>query len=206
LVVDDIKDIERKSLKFSPLLNRKMGVIIAIEFCAFFTLPAYNTFLPLYIQNALGAKPTIRSLAFTIATLAEIPAMMYLGKLSDKIGYKKVFAFCLLAFSTRFFLTGMLQDPILVSIVQILHGITFGGLFVVSIAYISKFISEDLRGSAVGLKSATTGVAMMLGSYTLGFTTENFGFKAMYLLSAIIPSIALIVLPFLPQKERVENN
>jgi MFS family permease len=161
------------------------------------THPAYNTFLPLYIQNELQASPTIRSLAFSFATLSEIPAMMYFGRLSDKIGRKKVFAICLIAYSVRYFLTGLLTDPILVSISQILHGITWGGLFVTSAAYISDVTSEEIRGSAMGLRATITGIAIMTGSYSLGFVTETFGFSTMYILTAILPALALILLPFM---------
>ena len=200
--------------------GRPLATLLAI-LVASVANPAYYTFLPLYIVQGLGAPKLTASIAFSVTPFAEIPAMVALGSLSDRVGRRKVIAACLAAYPLRFGLTGLLSDPALVVGVQLLHGLTFGGLYVAATAY----FTEELRGAAgtaAGLYPLASGLGGMLGGYLLALVLASRGFRAMYAAAAAVSALSLPVLfapelgaalrrrrptqrPLQPLREHVEN-
>ncbi|HIE18565.1 TPA: MFS transporter, partial [Candidatus Bathyarchaeota archaeon] len=128
------------------LTNRAAYTLYASTFMAWISTPAYYTFLPLFMTDQIGTSRSLSSRAFSITPFAEVPAMLYLGSLSDSIGRKKVIALCLAAYPARYILTAFTGNPGLIIGVQLLHGLTFGGLYVVSVSYLSEAVDEDSKG------------------------------------------------------------
>lgn len=165
--------------------------------------PAYYTFLPLYMVQELGASRLMASLAFSVTPVAEVPAMLLLGALSDRVGRRRVMTLCLAAYPLRFALTGVLRDPILVVAVQLLHGLTFGGLYVVTTAYLTEELG--VAGVASSLYPVASSLGSMLGGYLLALTLASRGFHAMYMAAAAISglSVPLLYAPELAKRIRI---
>jgi len=177
------------------------SLLVAI-FIASLTTPAYYTFLPLYITEELKASRFLSSLAFTITPIAEVPAMIYVGVLSDRISRKRIIAFCLVAYPIRYLLTVLTRNPILVIIVQLLHGLTFGGLYVVSIAYLSDSVPEDMKGLTLSFYTIFMNLGVFIGNYIMGFIVDRFGFDMMYFIAALISFLSLPTLIILSSRRR----
>ncbi|MEM1642253.1 MAG: MFS transporter [Thermofilaceae archaeon] len=169
-----------------------LSVVAAIT-VASIANPAYYTFLPLYMTQGLHASKLLASLAFTVTPLAEIPAMILLGSLSDRVGRRKVIAVCLAAYPVRFMLTGLLRNPLLVIAAQLLHGLTFGGLYVVTVAYLTEQMT-GAAGVASSIFPVASNVGNMVGGYLLGVLLSTYGFTTMYLAAAAISSLAIPLL------------
>jgi len=126
--------------------------------------------------------------------------MLYLGSLSDRIGRKKVIALCLAAYPARYILTAFTGNPGLIIGAQLLHGLTFGGLYVVSVSYLSEAVDEDLKGLALSLYSINSSIARFLGNYFLGLLVDNYGFVPMYYVAALISDFSIPILTSLSQQ------
>jgi len=176
------------------ITNRAIYPLMLAISIAWLTTPVYYTFLPLYMTESLRASQLLSSLAFTVTPIGEIPAMIYLGALSDRIGRRKVIALCLSAYPLRYILTISMKNPILVALVQLLHGLTFGGLYVVSIAYLSDSVSENLKGLVLSTYTVVMNISSFIGNYLMGYILESYGFKVMYLSAAIISSLSVPIL------------
>jgi MFS family permease len=157
------------------------------------TMPAFYSFLPLYLKNELKVPENLIPLIFTITPLGEIPITLVMGKFSDRFGRRKAVFLCLLAYPIRWTAIMMLTDFSLILPVQILHGFTFAGLNATSIAYLADIVPADSRGVISGAFSSSFSLALAIGGYALGFTAQNYGFKTMYL-QAVITSLLAIVL------------
>ena len=185
------------------LFNRAAYTLYASVFIAWLTTPAYYTFLPLYMTKELGTSRFLSSIAFTVTPFAEVPAMIYFGSLSDKIGRKKVIALCLAAYPIRYILTvaaGSAGEPWLVIAAQLLHGLTFGGLYVVSVAYLSEAVDPDLKGLALSLYTIFSNIGSFIGNYMLGYIVESHGFTLMYYTAVLISSLSIPTLAILSKK------
>ena len=185
------------------LFNKAAYTLYASVFIAWLTTPAYYTFLPLYMTKELDTSRFLSSIAFTVTPFAEVPAMIYFGSLSDKIGRKKVIALCLAAYPIRYILTvtaGAAGEPWLVVAAQLLHGLTFGGLYVVSVAYLSEAVNPDLKGLALSLYTIFSNIGSFIGNYTLGYIVDSYGFTLMYYTAALISSLSIPTLAILSKK------
>lgn len=84
---------------FKRVLTVKTAyTLYASVFTAWISTPAYYTFLPLFMTEDIETSKFLSSPAFSITPFAEVPAMLYLGSLSDRIGRRKVIALCLAAY------------------------------------------------------------------------------------------------------------
>jgi len=182
------------------LTNRAAYTLYASVFMAWISTPAYYTFLPLFMTEEIGTSRFLSSLAFSVTPFAEVPAMLYLGSLSDRIGRKRVIALCLAAYPVRYVLTVSSGNPWLIIAAQLLHGFTFGGLYVVSVSYLSETVDEDLKGLALSLYSINSNVGRFIGNYLLGFLVDNYGYAPMYYAATLISAFSIPILVLLSRQ------
>lgn len=185
------RDYVKISFPTKVLANSKLYSLLLSVFTASIGNPAYYTFLPLFMTKDLEASSFASYLAFSITPIAEIPAMTYFGFLSDKIGRKKVIIACLAAYPARFLLTGVSTTPFYAISVQLLHGLTFGGLYVVSIAYITELVEDKERGFALSLYTIATNIGSFIGGYMLAYILTVTNFRTMYMIVALISSFSI---------------
>jgi MFS family permease len=200
LVTTHLKDTnltENTASKMEPLnailTNFHVITFVAIIILAFSTMPAFYSFLPLYLKNELLVPESLIPLVFTITPLGEIPLAYLVGRLSDRFDRLKAVLLCLLAYPIRWTAILVLGNFTLILPTQILHGFTFAGLNAASIAYLSTIIPSSARGTIIGIFSASFSLAITIGGYVLGLTAQNYGFRTMYLQAIITSLIAIVI-------------
>jgi len=162
------------------LLIRDKNFLILLVTIFLVNIPAatFLSFLSLYIGE-LGGSDTLVGWAFSIAAVTEVPCMVYLGALSDKIGRKPLLVAALFSHPLRLFLYTIVSHPYLILPIQLLHGLTFGVLYVASVAFISDTMSES-RGTALGLYNTAYFAGSAVGSALGGVIADNHGLINMY--------------------------
>lgn len=175
------------------LLKGAAGVLILVMALSFIANSSLVNFLSLHMINSLVASPLEVSIAFALMGLSEIPAMIYLGSLSDRVGRRPILLLCLAAIPIRLAITGVSADTSVVILAQALNSLTFGGLFVVSIAYASDLIPERARGAYMGLHGATFSFGGVIGGYLWGALAEALGYPAMFLYAALFSTLPLVL-------------
>jgi MFS family permease len=119
-----------------------------------------------------------------------------LGKLADKLGKRKVFIFGLFIFSGVYLGFALLPNFLLIWLFFALYGIYAASTEGVVKAWISDLIPDERRGSAIGLLTMLSSLAMMLGSLLTGVLWDEFGSSVPFLLSAIVSSLIAAILGF----------
>lgn len=158
--------------------NRNFRIFLATIFMANISAVTFLSFLSLYVSK-LGGSDAVIGWAFSIAAIAEVPCMIYLGGLSDKIGRKPLLVIALLSYPLRLFLYTIVSSPDLVLPIQLLHGLTFGLLYVTSVALVSDTTLES-RGIALGLYSTASSAGSAAGSALAGVIADSYGLINMY--------------------------
>lgn len=174
-------------------LRGPAGTLLLVSTLAFTANAAFLSFLSLHMINNLGATPPQVSAAFAVMGLAEIPGMIYLGRLSDRLGRLPILIVCLAAFPLRLAISGLAGDTYVVILAQALNSLTYGGLFVVSIAYASEIVSERVRGAYMGLYGATFSMGGVIGGYLWGIIAEATSYATMFLYSSAFSLIPVII-------------
>ena len=140
------------------------------------------------MTQELRAPSFVSSLLFQSHPSNRILAMTYLGAISDEIDCRKVFLVCLAAYPIRFLLTSFFSSPVI--IMRLLHGLTFGGLYIVSTAYLSEVMKEE-EGFALSLYTIFMNMGNLVGNYLLASILSFSNFRIMYLAAAFISGLSI---------------
>jgi len=159
--------------------NKNFAIFLATIFLTNISGITFVSFLSLYMKDKLTSSNTIIGWAFSIAAVTEVPCMLYLGALSDKIGRKPLIVVALFSYPLRLFLYTIVSQPYLILPIQLLHGFTFGVFYVASVAFVSDIASES-RGTALGLYNTASNAGSAVGSGLAGVISNNYGLIYMY--------------------------
>lgn len=173
------------------LLKGVPGVFLLTMSLVMIVNASIMNFLSLHLLNTHGASPFEISAAFALMAISDIPAMIYFGRLSDRIGRGPVLLLCLAVWPLRLALIGLSLDRTIVILAQSLSSLTFGGFFVVSIAYASEIVPEHMRGAYMGLYGATFSVGGIVGGYLWGSVIEATSYAEMFLYVAAFSTIPI---------------
>ena len=124
------------------------------------------------------------------------------GKLSDRIGRKKVIGLGYLIFAVTAIGFATVSDVKLLWPFFVLYGIQFALTDSVSRAFISDMVEDKKRASALGAYHMTIGLAAFPASVIAGFVWDKFGSSATFTLGAGLAVAALILLTTVKGKVR----
>jgi len=173
------------------LLRGQSGMLLVISTLSFMVNVSIANFLSLHMVNTLNATAIEVSAAYAVMGIAEVPAMVYLGRFSDEAGRRLALLICLAAFPVRLALTGLADNTLTVIAAQTLQGLTFGGLYVVSIAYATDILPAGLRGAFMGLYGASFNAGGIIGGYVWGVLAEAYSYPVMFYAASLLSLLPL---------------
>ncbi|MGQ9486431.1 MAG: MFS transporter [Armatimonadota bacterium] len=185
LLVPESPQQAEESAHLSPhevlylLRRRVIALYIIAHFCFVGALMTATANLSLYLQWMEASKPFI-SLAYMTSALFEMPFMILMGKLSDRIGRTYVLAVAFVALPIRLLLLTVFRAPIPVLLTQTMHGLTFSIITAVSMAFIADRVEPRLRASGQGLLMATASLASATLPVLAGLIADASGLPTLY--------------------------
>jgi MFS family permease len=117
-----------------------------------------------------------------------------LGRLSDKYGKKNIFSLGLMVFSLVYLGFAFSTEMVFIWLLFALYGIYSAATEGVSKAWITDLVSEEWRGTAIGLLTMSSSFAIMLGSFSAGVLWDYFGSMVPFLISSIISFLIAVIL------------
>ncbi len=122
--------------------------------------------------------------------------VLIFGKISDMIGYKKIFLAGFIIFTLGSFTCGFLPD-LTGSFLTLIGSRAFqgvGGAMITAIApaMVTAFISADMRGKAMGIIMIMAGLATAIGPTVGGFLTQYLSWHWIFYINVPIGIIAII--------------
>jgi PPP family 3-phenylpropionic acid transporter len=161
------------------LRQRDIALYIVAHFCFVGALMTATANLSLYLQWMQASKSFI-SLAYMTSALFEMPFMIAMGKLSDRIGRTRVLAIAFIALPIRLLLLTLFRTPVPVLLTQTMHGLTFSIITAVSMAFIADRVEPRLRASGQGLLMAAASLASATMPVVAGLIADGWGLPALY--------------------------
>ena len=108
----------------------------------------------------------------TVGQVAEILAMVILGTVLKKLGWKLTMLFGILGHAVRFVVFAFFDQPehqVLIILVQVLHGICYAFFFATLYIYVDAVFPHDIRTSAQGLFNLLIlGVGLIIANFWFG--------------------------------------
>ncbi|MEO8399089.1 MAG: MFS transporter [Ignavibacteriaceae bacterium] len=179
----------------APVEYRTLIILITI----FSLVNSSDVFLILKSQNISGSN-TLAIIGYIFYNLIYAFTSYPIGKLSDSFGKRNIFVIGLFIFSAVYLGFALLPNLYIIWVLFILYGIYAAATEGVAKAWVSDLIPDNMRGSAIGLLTMLTSIAMMLGSFLAGFLWDQLGSQVPFLLSSIVSCIIAII--FLLMKKR----
>ena len=152
-----------------------------------------DVFLILRSKNISGSD-TLAIAGYIFYNIIYAVSSYPIGLLADKIGKKKVFIIGLLIFSVVYFGFASLNSLALVWFLFALYGIYASATEGVLKAWVSDLVPDQNRGTAIGLITMSSSIAMMIGSITAGFLWDKFGSSAPFYLTSVVSLMVAFLL------------
>ncbi|GIN74178.1 putative transporter YwbF [Bacillus sp. J14TS2] len=198
--------IERKPLTTKGFQQafrnaRFLFFLIAILFIA---IPhrMNDSMLAIYLQS-LGASEGKIGLAWTFSALSEAPVVAFMYLLMKKIPLLVLLGIAGVFYTGRWFLYGLLTDPMMIIYSQALHSVTFAIFMVSALQYIATIIPAEMLATGQTAYYATfNGVATIIGSAAGGYLMDLYGGGFIYKMGAISAFIGTLLFIILYAKDK----
>lgn len=180
---------------FSLIWKNKKLLLFFIASVIFSLGNSSDVFLILRAKN-LGLTTLLAVLTYVAYNLSQTLLSTPMGRLSDKIGAKKVFEGGLLIFSAVYFLFGFIKNPIFLWLLFPVYGVYIAATDGVSKAYVSEFITEKESGSYFGLYQSATAVSAFFASWFAGILWYKINPAMTFYYGSVMALLAFLILSY----------
>jgi MFS transporter, DHA1 family, multidrug resistance protein len=162
-----------------PQLAPMFVVVLLAQVVAFGVQPV----VPLFVRTLTGNVPwlaTAAGLAFAVTGLADLIASPFLGKRSDRLGYRRVLLVSLIGVAA--FTIPQAFAPTVAAFIALRFGVGLflGGVLPTANALIGRLFPLERRGTVFGITSSATFLGMFAGPLLGGTVAARFGFGAAF--------------------------
>jgi len=147
--------------------------------------------------NDLEASKTLMGLSLMFATISELPVLYFSDRLLDRFSAAGMIFISMSFLVLRLLAYSFIQIPLLILLIQLLHGPTYSAMWVSGVSYAAKNAPLGMGATAQGLFSGVLlGFSAAVGAFIGGILYENFGPAAMFRLigSFVLIGIILFIL------------
>ncbi len=180
--------------------NLKLYLIV----CFLFTLGnSSNAFLLLKAQNTGFSDTDVILLYFLYSASAALFSLPF-GRLSDRIGRKKVLVAGYITFGAVYFSFAFSEAHIVIIMTFFVYGLFAAMTVGVERAFVSDIAPSELKGTMLGLQATVAGIALLPASVITGLIWTASGPAAAFSFGAVLSlAAAVILMLFLktPEKE-----
>lgn len=197
LLVKDRKTAAKSKFKLSyadfwkeaPSQYKKLIVLITI----FSFVNSSDVFLILKSQ-VVSDSNLIAILGYVFFNVVYAASSYPFGRISDKYGKNLVYGAGLVVFSLVYFGFALLPSMLFIWPLFAFYGFYSAATEGISKAWVSDIVSDNMRGSAIGLLTMLSSFAIMIGSFAAGFLWDLFGSSVPFLLSAVVSLVIAIAI------------
>ncbi|MCL2300912.1 MAG: MFS transporter [Firmicutes bacterium] len=176
-------------------LDKQLLLYLAVVFL--FTLGnSSDAFLVLRARDAGFGKVSVILLYF-LCNLTAAALSMPLGRLSDKIGRKKLLVPGYLAFAACYFGFAFARGKALMMAIFVLYGAYTAMITGVERAFVAEIAPPALKGTLLGLQATVAGVALLPASVIAGALYKTRGPRAPFVFGAALSLAAAVILMFM---------
>ncbi len=153
------------------------------------------TNLPVYAE-AVGVGAFVIGLLIGVYDFAELFAKPFAGFVADRRGMKLTLLVGLAVFIAGSLLF-LFVSPKLLLLIRFIQGLGAAALSTVSISLVARYFKEG-RGKAFGVYNAVKGAGYVISPALGGFLAHGYGFSSIFIVSAGVGVVALLLALFLP--------
>ncbi|MFC1929420.1 MFS transporter [Chloroflexota bacterium] len=173
----------------NELVQQRAGKVLSIAsvitFLGFLDTHLLIPIMALYASE-LGASAGLIGLIIGLYSLTNTPANVLFGQLIDRVGYKFPLIAGLVGDAVSMFLYSISRLPVHLALVRVLHGTTGGMVGPATMSVMAEHSAESQKGRAMAYYGMTLGAATLVGYGFSGFLASRLGYRAVFLLGAVL--------------------
>lgn len=180
--------------KNASKLDSRLKLYLAVTFL--FTLGnSSNSFLLLRASH-IGFDSSSTILLYFVFNVTASVLSIPCGKLSDKIGRKRLLVGGYITFSLVYFGFAFCNSKPLLVVIFIIYGIYTAMTSGAERAFIAEIAPAHLKGTMLGLHSTLVGIALLPASVIAGFLWDGIGVYAPFVFGGAMSLLSALILAF----------
>jgi len=152
----------------------------------------FNTLLPLFANEELGMSTSAIGAMFAVGVAAEFLALFPAGSLADRLGRKKVMLPSLIGLALITAVMGTATSALMLVALLAVMALFSGFAGVPPAAMLSDIVPTEHSGRGVGAFRFCGDIGFFLGPLIAGAASDSFGFNAAFVITAIVPALAVL--------------
>ena len=190
------KSYNFKKVNYSNILNKNLIIMFIVVIAFYFASTSYNSTINYYIEDVLKLPPTFIGvfLAFVgiVGFIVNLIFTPLLAKHFKELNLFKVITICI----TLSLILMVISNNVILFLTCAVIFASFATIHIPLQQSIITKLSKENYGSLMGIFNSSKAVGQVTGSLSAGFIFD-LGNKLPFLLSAIIVSIAFVILLYL---------
>ena len=159
-----------------------------------FTLGCSTDAFLLLKLSSVGIGTESIAFLWAIHHVVRMSANFYGGRLSDRIGERKMILFGWLWYGLIYLLFALVQSQAALIAVFLLYGVHFGWVEPSEKSWVSKQVLTSQRGTAFGTYNFVVGISSLPASIFFGWVWTRFGAPAAFTTGAVFSAFACLIL------------
>jgi DHA1 family multidrug resistance protein-like MFS transporter len=193
---------ERLWVKWRQILSTQaIPVVFSLGFLNQMGRMIYVPVLPLFVLSLLDNPSQVNSFSGVMIGLSSAAAALFsvfLGRMGDRIGHRKIFMVSAVGCALFFFLQSRVSDSMQLMMIHIVTGIALGGIVPSISALLAQFTRPGQEGAVYGLDNSINSAGRAIGPMLGAFIAAMLGLRAVFEATALLYLItAVIALVFL---------
>ncbi len=191
VIVKDKKDRKNFLLFFKDSSKTFKKIILLLTLFAL--VNSSDVFLILKSREITNSS-SLAIIGYVFYNLVYAFASYPVGKVSDTLGKKKILITGFIIYSFVYLGFALANNLTIIFVLFAFYGIYAASTEGIAKAWVSDLIPDENRGTAIGILTMSTSIAIMLGSFLAGILWDEFGSAVPFLLSSIVSSIIALLL------------
>jgi MFS family permease len=184
-------------------LDGQLKLYLLVAFL--FTLGNSSNAFLLLRAKSVGFDDTTAILLYFIYNITASVLAIPLGKLSDKIGRKKLLVSGYIVFAVVYLSFGFAFSKTFMVAAFVLYGAYTAMIAGVERAFIAEISPKELKGTMLGFHSTIVGVALLPASAIAGLLWNYFGALVPFVFGAMMSLGAAFILQFFMKEKQVQS-
>lgn len=175
------------------LEERRIMLTSSMEAVQYFAMGAFETFLPVYMDQELGLTALEIGTVMGLQVVAMLLAKPFLGRLSDRWGRVPFIVTGLMLGAITIALMPWTDDGVVLSMLSIGFGLTVATVTASTSALVTEIAGTSAHGSSIGVLSSIMDVGHSIGPFMTGIVVGTFSFTAGFGLAGALLTMGAIV-------------
>ena len=184
--------------------SRKMTTIqwLIVALCVLLNgLDGYDvaamSFTAKRVQDEFALSGSALGVVISATLIGMAFGSLLMGYLADRIGRRPTMLISVALSTIGMYLAAVAPSSLVLGVCRVLTGIGVGGILACVTVITSEYSSKRWRGLAIGIYTAGYGVGATVGGLVAVGLQTNYGWRAVFLVGAILSTVGLALLFFL---------